>query len=391
MSRPTLLPHQSSNAERIISTIAEYGLAYDSSQERTGKTLTALEVAERLPIASALVITTKKAMDGWCKAIESFSTKNIEVINYHSVHKLPKFGFDFIILDEAHKNISMCGKVGTLWKSIRPITRHKNVLYLSATPNAQSMGQLFNQLALCDYSPFKRFKSYFDWHRSGYGVPTQIRTPYGYAMKWDVVDADKIWSDVKHLFHSVTRQEVGHAHEAKDVLHALELPHDIAIMTNALRRDGIYQDIVCESGADVAIKLHQLSGGTIKGHSTVFHTTKVDYIREHFGECERFAILHQYIAEGDLLSKAFPLCPLVGQITRFAEGVDLSHLEGIIIYSMNWSVATYSQSRNRCCNINRDAPINIHYLLAKNSIDERIYESVAIKKKDFEGRLYATK
>lgn len=388
MSKPTLMPHQATNAERILDTISAYGLAYDSSQERTGKTLTALEVVERLPIASALVITTKKAIDGWVKAIESFSTKNVEVINYHSVHKLPKVGFDFIILDEAHKNISMCGKVGTLWKSIRPLTRNKHVLYLSATPNAQSMGQLFNQLALCDYSPFKRFKTYFDWHRSGYGVPTQIRTPYGFATKWDVVNADKIWEEVKHLFHSVTRQDVGHKHEAQDILHHVELPPSFHTIASSLRRVGIYEDIVCESGADVAIKLHQLSGGTLKGYERVFHSAKIDHIRERFGECKNMAIFHQYIAEGELLSHAFPDCPLVGQITRFAEGIDLSHLDGIIFYSMNWSVATYSQSRNRCCNIKRDRPIQTHFILGRNTVDELIYETVAIKKKDFEGRMY---
>jgi len=391
MSKPiVLMPHQVSGADWCINTLRDHGLAYLAYAERTGKTLTALEVVERLDVHDALVITTKKAIPDWEKTVASFSTKRVTIINYHSVHKLPHKSYDFIILDEAHKNISMCGKVGALWKTIRPLTKSRPVVYLSATPNAQSMGQLFNQLALSDYSPFNRFKSYFAWHRAGYGISSLIRTPYGMQQKWDVVDADKVWSEVKHLFQSVTRSEVGHQHEAQDVLHYVELPLTIHAINRSLKQDGIFGDIVAESGASVAIKAHQLSGGTLKDVERIFHTSKVDYIKEHFGECERYAIFHQYIAEGELLSRHFPQCPLIGQITRFAEGIDLSHLDGIIFYSMNWSVATYSQARNRCCNIKRNRPIQTHFLLALNTIDERLYESIALKKKDFDWRIYAT-
>lgn len=390
MSKPTLMPHQTDGADWCVNTLEAYGLAYLAYAERTGKTLTALEVVERL-YSSALVVTTKKAMQGWEDAIKSFSTKRITIINYHSVHKV-EGSFDVVILDEAHKNISMCGKAGTLWKALRPLTKGKPIIYLSATPSAQSMGQLFNQLALSDSSPFASFKAnYFNWHRAGYGIPKQVRTPYGYATKWDEVHSEKVWEEVKHLFQSITREEVGHKHEAKDVLHDVELPREIKTLLNTLSRhyvanhEGI--EIVCESAASLAIRLHQLSGGTLKNVSHTFHDSKVRYIRERFGTCEEYAIFHQYIAEGELLSREFPECPLVGQITRFAEGVDLSHLKGIIFYSMNWSVATYSQARNRCCNINRKEPIETHFILGA-SIDRMIYEAVAIKKQDFDGRYY---
>jgi hypothetical protein len=385
-----LMQHQKDGAEWCLATLRTYGLAYLSYAERTGKTLTALETVEASKAKNALVITTKKAMTDWIKTIEAYSKKEVAVINYHSVHKLDNKDYDVIILDEAHKNISMCGKVGQLWKTIKPLCKNKGIIFLSATPSAQSMGQLYNQLALSDFSPFKEFKNYFEWHRSGYGINKQVRTPYGFAMKWDEVNSDMVWESVKHLFQSVTRSEVGHTYEAEDVVHNVYLPTEIIALSELLKRDRIVDDIVAETGATLAIKLHQISGGTIKDINRIFHTSKIDYIKEHFGECENYAIFHQYIAEGELLSKHFPKCPLVGQITRFAEGVDLSHLDGIIVYSMNWSVATYSQSRNRCCNIKRDKPIKIHFILAKNTIDEKLYESVALKKLDFDWRIYAT-
>ena len=239
-----LMQHQKDGSEWCLATIRTYGLAYLSYAERTGKTLTALETVEASKAKNALVITTKKAMTDWIKTIEAYSKKEVYVINYHSVHKLVNTDYDVIILDEAHKNISMCGKVGKLWKTIKPLCKGKGIIFLSATPSAQSMGQLYNQLALSDFSPFKEFKNYFEWHRSGYGINKQVRTPYGFAMKWDEVNSDMIWSDVKHLFQSVTRSEVGHTYEAEDVVHNVYLPTEIIALSELLKRDRIVDDIV---------------------------------------------------------------------------------------------------------------------------------------------------
>ena len=38
----------------------------------------------------------------------------------------------------------------------------------------------------------------------------------------------------------------------------------------------------------------------------------------------------------------------------------------------------------------RDKPIKIHFVLAKNTIDEKLYESIALKKLDFDWRVYGT-
>jgi len=69
---------------------------------RTGKTLTALGVADRLGIKNLLFVTKKIAIG----SIEADYKKlkpnyDLVVINYESLHKV-EGKFDFVVLDEAH-------------------------------------------------------------------------------------------------------------------------------------------------------------------------------------------------------------------------------------------------------------------------------------------------
>jgi len=99
--------HQVEGAEWVLATVRQYGLAYLSWQERTGKTGTAIKTIENSKAKTCLIVTKKKAIDGWLEAIENFpTTKEYVVINYESIHKV-EGDFDFITLDE-------CFVAGTL-------------------------------------------------------------------------------------------------------------------------------------------------------------------------------------------------------------------------------------------------------------------------------------
>ena len=113
--------HQVEGATWALSTIREYGLAYLAWQERTGKTLTALLTVETSMAQRCLIITKKKAIEGWEDTLSQWSHKTkFVVINYESLatryktpagktrYKLKYFAkdYDFIILDEAHHAIS---------------------------------------------------------------------------------------------------------------------------------------------------------------------------------------------------------------------------------------------------------------------------------------------
>ena len=71
---------------------------------RTGKTLTAFGICNRLvSVRNVLFVTKKKAISSILHDYSLHSHSfNLEVINYESLHKIPKKKWDVIIIDEAH-------------------------------------------------------------------------------------------------------------------------------------------------------------------------------------------------------------------------------------------------------------------------------------------------
>ena len=144
-------------------------------------------------------------------------------------------------------------------------------------------------------------------------------------------------------------------------------------------------DYVADSPIKLMTGLHQLEGSTLKcENENVFfeETEKIDYILEKWGDTEDLVIFYHYKAEELLLNRRFKKARIL-QATSFAEGVDLHKYKTLVIYSMDFSTARYSQRRARQCNMKRDVAIDVHYLLVKNGISESVYTTVAINKKNF--------
>jgi hypothetical protein len=117
---------------------------------------------------------------------------------------------------------------------------------------------------------------------------------------------------------------------------------------------------------------------------------KLDAIRQDFGDHSNIAIMYNYIAEGNKLRDEFKLATIL-QGTSFAEGVDLSGIEHLIIYSQDFSTARHSQRRARQANKMRATPIKVHFYLTKEGISSQVYETVSIKKVNFIDSLYERK
>lgn len=95
-----LRPYQTEISIRGAEILRKHKIVYLAMQVRTGKTITALEIARLVNAKNILFITKKKAI----LSIES-DAKNfdmcIDVINYESVAKMTG-KYDLIIIDEAH-------------------------------------------------------------------------------------------------------------------------------------------------------------------------------------------------------------------------------------------------------------------------------------------------
>jgi len=410
--------HQLSIASEAYSVLQKYGLVYLAMEERTGKTLTSLVLAEISACTKVLVLTKKKALGGWYETLDSYSenprvdgvnglkhwtlcgSTDVTVTNYHGVHtavkkngkttyklKVSPSDFDLIILDEPHAYLAAYPKLGAIWKSTRRVSKGKPIIYLGATPYAQGYQLLFNQLRLSDWSPFRGYKDFYRFF-DYYGISNKIRTDYGLQETYTKCKPS-VWAKCKHLFITYTRRELGFEHEPEDILHYVELTQSTKDMYNDCMTKQLFLteqfEIMLDSSMKLRTTLHMIEGGVAKEDKEYYqldNDEKIQQILKDFGDDERTTIMYHYKAEYRKLAGVFKRTQLL-QATSYAEGVDLSGQDNLIIYSQDFSTARHSQRRARQANKERDRPISVHFYLVKGGISEQVYKTVSINKTNF--------
>lgn len=394
----TPFPHQELLASLVVEKIKINGIAYLAAEERTGKTLAAILACEKLscpkiiPVRrnnyKILVITKKKALDGWHDTLRAFPHKCMyTVTNYHQAHKQGT-DYDLIIMDEAHNYISSFPKPSAMWKGLREVCRQKPIIYLSATPHAQGPQQLYHQFALSSYSPWCKYSNFYNWFKT-FGKPYTIEINGIQINQYDRCDEKLVLATSEHLFITKTRKELGFKQEPKDKLHYITLDDDTKHVYNELIEHNIVKlkagMLVCDTKPKLRYSLHMLEGGVAKieeQYIVLRNIEKIRYIKEHFGDTEDLVIMYNYIAEGTKLKKFFKKAKIL-QATSFAEGVDLSMHTNLVIYSQDFSTARHTQRRARQANKKREDPINVHYLIVKKATSEQVYKTVSVNKKNF--------
>jgi hypothetical protein len=154
--------------------------------------------------------------------------------------------------------------------------------------------------------------------------------------------------------------------------------------------------ILGDTAAKRMQKIHQLYSGTVKsedGKGLVIDYSKALYIRENY-KGKKIAIYYCFIAEGDLLRKAFPNhtndpahfnatdteTVFVSQIQSGSMGVNLSAADYIIFYNIHFSSLLYWQARARMQSKDRTKDSIVHWIFTEGGIEEKIYKIVQQKK-----------
>lgn len=399
-------PHQLEISSKAIEIIKEHMIVYLAMEERTGKSLTALLTAEGLAVNSVLILTKKKALVDWQKLLDQFQgTKKYLATNYHNAWKVEE-EFDLVILDECHNYLSAFPKIGTtalqkqqlkrrgqpnknIYDAAARLCHKKPIIYVSATPHAQGPQQLYHQFKLSSWSPWAKYSNFYEWFKS-YGHVYTIKLNGREANQYDRCDDTLVYSTSQHLVISRTRKELGFEQEPEDSVHYISLSDSTRGLYNVLVTDNISYDLadeplVCDTTAKLRAALHMLEGGVMKideQYIVLDNDEKVQYILKEFGDTEEVVIMYNYKAELTKLEQYFKKARLL-QATSYAEGVDLSAHEHLVIYSQDWSTARHTQRRARQCNMSRDKPIVVHYILVKKGISEQVYKTVAVNKKNF--------
>lgn len=393
------LDHQAELAMEGYEVLRKHMLVYLAMEERTGKTITALEICEIARVQRVGILTKKKALDGWNETLCAWDhEKTYFLKNYHQHAQLPR-RLDLIILDEAHNYLSGYPKPSAMWKAIRELCRGIPIIYLSATPHAQGRQLLFHQLKLNSWSPWQH-NTFYSWFRE-YGIPHTIKVHDKDVMQYTRVKDEKIIKEIDHLFITKTRKELGFEHEPEDVLHYIELGDETKLAYNQLLEWKVLEIrdlcIIADTTMKLRSSLHALEGGTLKhwkwavvrgerkkvnDYLILANDEKIQYILKTWGDTKDVVIMYQYKGEKTKLEKIFKFAKVL-QATSFAEGVDLSAHGYLVIYSQDWSTARHSQRRARQANMARTAEIKVHFLIVKKAISSQVYKTVSINKRNF--------
>lgn len=383
----------SSDAAAII---LKYKLAYLAGEVRSGKTLSALNVAHLLQYKNVLFITKKKAISSIQKDFEAMQYKyNLYVINYESMHLLDNIYFDFIILDEAH-TLGSFPKPNNKVKYIKEKFAHLPMLLMSGTPSPESYSQLFHQLYCSNASPFAQLKNFYSWSKQ-YVTITQMDYGFGKVADYSKANKAMIDSETKHLFVYTTQQDAGFKCVVNEHVHHVKMSDATYAVIKKLKADKVIESksglILADTAVKEMQKVHQLCSGTIKfedGSSKAFDYSKAYYIRGTFNG--KIAIFYKFKAEiealksvyGDMITdnleefynseKSIAL-----QIVSGREGVNLSAANCLVFYNIDFSAVSYFQARDRMSIASRTEN-NVHWIFAKDGIEDSIYKVVKSKK-----------
>lgn len=395
-----LRDYQQKLVDEGYTKLINHNLVYLSMEVRTGKTLTALSLANKFSNDNVLFVTKKKAI----KSIENDyellkPSYQLTVINYESLHKV-KGEFQTIVIDEAH-SIGTYPKPSKRYKDLKAIVKvnpYARLILLSGTPSPESYSQLFHQFRLSHiYSPFRQYPNFYKWAKDYVNV---VQRDLGYAKVNDYSGAykDKIMDKLNDHFISFTQSEAGFNHMVNEHILEVEMkPYTYKVVKDLKKNlvvEGKNETILADTSVKLQNKIHQLCSGTIKfesGNSMIIDSSKGEFIKDYF-KGKKIAIFYIFKEEFNLLKKIFTNFTespeefnqsndkvFLGQVRSSREGVNLSTADSLIYYNIEFSALSYIQGKDRMTSKERTKENDVYFIFSKGGIEKHIYNRVSNK------------
>lgn len=408
-----LRDYQEDISNRAVNILKEYGLVYLALEPRVGKTLTAFATAFKYGAKNLLFVTKKKAKaDIMAQVIDSgYEYDRIDVTNYEQLHNyLPSY--DLIIIDEAHV-IAAYPTPSLRAKELKRICNGKPIIFLSGTPTPESFSQLYHQMWVSSFSPFKDYKNFYAWAKDY----VDIRQKYLYGKTINDYSCGKqeaIEEATNHLFIAFTQEEAGFTELVKETILYVDMLPATYQFANRLRIDKVVTNkegasVIADTAVKLMQKLHQVFSGSIiidepEVRGKVFDYTKAEFIRDTF-KGQKIAIFYKFKAEAMalrwVLGKVYddPMefnnadsGVFISQIVSGREGIRLDTADALIMYNIDFSATSYWQSRARIQTKERVKEAQLYWIFARGGIEDKIYKAVMDKrdytlahfKKDYE-------
>jgi len=319
--------------------------------------------------------------------------------------------FDMIVLDE-------CGKLknpkSPRYKALKKHAPHaKIVVGLNATPAPEGLLDLYAQVSVIDGG--KLFgKSFYAW-RQKFFAPIDYQ---GFNWRPQLGAPALILKDLNTLAFRVDEADLSYNKTMQHSQIEVELPDKArAAYTNMENRMMVeiadHDDIVAMSAAAASMKLRQLANGFVydeEGKPHILHTEKQDALSNLIDDMAREPLLIAYEFGEDLeaIRRVWRNIPYLGQgvsSATAAENVDkwnrrqipamalhkASAGHGINLqaggshvcwYALPWDLEGWLQLNGRVDRQGQTRACYSHAIIARNTIDERVWEALTRKDAD---------
>ena len=392
-------------AFRGVHILQTNGILYLSMEVRTGKTLTAMLIAEEFGAAKVLFCTKKKAigsiMADYMAAGFNFA---LTATNYESIHKVEDVGsYDLIICDEAHC-LGAFPKPSIRTEELKKIVRDRPVIFLSGTPTPESWSQIYHQFYISMRSPFQE-RNFYSWAKQ-YTKPKK-RYFYNREMPdYSVAIIPMIREKCDHLFISFTQSEAGFTELVDEEIMVVKMAQQTYDLIDKLNKDRVIvgkdgDQVIADTASKLMQKIHQMFSGTVivdnlEKAFKIFDLSKVAAIRSRFIG-KKIAIFYKFVAEGHTLRDAFGTRIVetpeefnaggvdtiyISQVQSGREGINLSTADALVMFNIDFSAVSYWQSRARMQSKDRTRAAKVYWVMAADGIEHKIYERV-MNKKDY--------
>jgi SNF2 family DNA or RNA helicase len=371
-------------------------------QVRTGKTLTAFATAHKFGAKKVLFVTKKKAIDDIiAQGVELGLNLEIYVTNYEQLHNVND-DFDLIIIDEAH-SIGAFPTPSLRAKELKRICNGEAIIFLSGTPTPESFSQLYHQMWVSTYSPFKDYKNFYGWAKDY--VEIRKKYLYGKAINdYSFAKRELIELQTSHLFLAFTQEEAGFTELVKENVLYVKMEENTYKFADRLRIDKVITNkegrtVLGDTAVKLMNKLHQIYSGSViidapEREGKVFDYSKAEFIRDYF-KGKKIAIFYKFAAEKMALIWTMGKCYedptkfnnnndgcFISQIVSGREGVNLSSADALVFYNIDFSATSYWQSRARIQTKDRVKEAQIYWIFAEGGIEDKVYKAV-MDKRDF--------
>jgi hypothetical protein len=351
------------------------------------------EIRQTLPL-KAVHITSYENLPWWCE-----------------LYPPGESPFDMIVLDE-------CGKLknpkSPRYKALKKHTPHiKIVVGLNATPAPEGMLDLYPQVTVIDGGKLWG-RSFYAW-RQQYFVPTDFK---GFAWRPQIGAPALILKDLNTLAFRVDEADLSYGKTMQHNQIEVELPDAARAAYSAMEKTMALEtadktDIVAMSAAAASMKLRQVANGFVydeAGKPHILHAEKQHALADLIDDMSREPLLIAYEFGEDLeaIRRVWHNIPYLGQgvsSATAAENVDkwnrrqfpamalhkASAGHGINLqaggshvcwYALPWDLEGWLQLNGRVDRQGQTRACYSHAIIARNTIDERVWEALTRKDAD---------